>query len=75
MVTPSLDSPTVYAAVDLEAALDIALKKHETELREMEQKKQELYDTSKQQRFRPSDEFTKFRMFKSVKEGVAKRCS
>src|SRR5512136_2729516 len=36
MVRPSLDSPTISAAVDLEAALAAALKKQESELREME---------------------------------------
>ena len=36
MVRPSLDSPTVYAAVDLDTALEAALKKHESELREMD---------------------------------------
>ena len=30
MVNPSLETPTVYAAVDLEVALDTALKKHES---------------------------------------------
>ena len=75
MVNPSLETPTVYAAVNLDAAFDIALKKSESELREMEQKKQELHETSKQQQFRSSDKFTKFRMFKSVKEGVANMIS
>jgi len=42
MVTPSLDSPTVYTAVELDMALDRTLKKRESELREMEQKQQEL---------------------------------
>jgi sugar-specific transcriptional regulator TrmB len=36
MVRPSLDSPTMYAAVDLDTALQAALKKHESELREMQ---------------------------------------
>ena len=35
MVRPSLDSPTIYAAVDLDNALESALKKQESELREM----------------------------------------
>ena len=68
MVNPSLDSPTVYAAVDLETALDSALKKHEAELREMEMKKQELQELSRQQLFRPSDEFSTYKIIKSVKE-------
>ena len=56
MVRPSLDSPTIYAAVDLDAALGSAVKKHESELREMEARKQELQELSIKQRFRPSDE-------------------
>jgi len=75
MVTPSLDSPTVYTAVELDMALDRTLKKRESELREMEQQKQELQEILKQQRFMPSDEFTKFRMFKSLKESVANTIS
>jgi len=71
MVNPSLDSPTVYAAVDLETALDSALKKHEAELREMEMKKQELQELSRQQLFRPSDEFSTYKILKSVKDSVA----
>jgi sugar-specific transcriptional regulator TrmB len=75
MVTPSLETPTVYMAVDLDAALDMALKKRESELREMEMRKRELQEISKEQRFRPSDEFTKFRIFKSLKEAVANMIS
>jgi sugar-specific transcriptional regulator TrmB len=71
MVNPSLETPTVYAAVDLEIALDAALKKHESELREMEMKKQELQELSRQQRFRPSDEFATYKILKSVKEVMA----
>ena len=51
MVKPSLDSPTIYVAVDLNIALETALKKHESELREMESRKQELHEISKQQTF------------------------
>jgi len=71
MVNPSLDSPTVYAAVELDIALDAALKKHETELREMEVRKEELQELSKQQRFRPSEEFATFKIIKSIKEFLA----
>ena len=71
MVNPSLETPTVYAAVELEIALEAALKKHETELREMEMKKQELQELSRQQRFRPSDEFSTYKILKSVKEVMA----
>ena len=50
MVNPSLDSPTVYAAVELDIALDASLKKYESELREMVMIKRELEEISKQQR-------------------------
>jgi sugar-specific transcriptional regulator TrmB len=70
MVNPSLETPTVYAAVELDIALDAALKKREAELREMETRKQELEELSKQQRFRQSDEFATFRIIKSIKELV-----
>ncbi len=71
MVNPSLETPTVYAAVELDIALEAAFKKHETELREMEQRKQELQELSKQQHFRPSDEFSTFKIIKNLKEGIA----
>ena len=71
MVNPSLETPTVYAAVELDIALEAAFKKQETELREMERRKQELQELSKQQRFRPSDEYSTFKILKSVKEVMA----
>jgi HTH-type transcriptional regulator, sugar sensing transcriptional regulator len=70
MVRPSLDSPTTYAAVDLDAALGSAVKKHESELREMEARKQELQQLLKRQRFWPSDEVKTFKIIKSIKELV-----
>jgi sugar-specific transcriptional regulator TrmB len=70
MVRPSLDSPTVYAAVDLDTALEAALKKQESELREMEARKRELQELSKQQKFQASDEVSTFKIIKSVKELV-----
>jgi sugar-specific transcriptional regulator TrmB len=71
MVRPSLDSPTIYAAVDLDAALDAALIKHASELREMEARKRELQELSQQERFRPSDEASTFKIIKSIKELIA----
>jgi sugar-specific transcriptional regulator TrmB len=70
MVRPSLDAPTIYAAVDLDAALESAVKKHESELREMETRKRELHELSERQRFRPSDEVATFKIIKSIKELV-----
>ena len=71
MVNPSLETPTVYAAVELGIALETALKKHESELRELEMRKKELQELSKQQHFRPSDEFPTFKIIKSLKELIA----
>ncbi len=70
MVRPSLDAPTVYTAVELETALESALKKHEAELREMERRKRELEELAHQQRFRPSDEVGTFKVIKSLGELV-----
>jgi sugar-specific transcriptional regulator TrmB len=71
MVRPSLGTPTVYAPVDLETALESALKKQESELREMEARKLELQELSKQQRFQPTDDVSTFKIIKSIKELVS----
>ncbi len=71
MVSPSLETPTVYAAVELDIALEAAFKKHETELREMEVKKRELKEMSELLSFRPSDEYPTFRIIKSLSELAA----
>jgi sugar-specific transcriptional regulator TrmB len=71
MVLPSLDSPTTYTAIDLDIALESALKKQESELREMEARKKELQELSSQQRFRPSDEVSTFKILKSIKEVIS----
>jgi len=71
MIRPSLDSPTTYAAVDLDTALESALQRQASELREMETRKLELQELSKQQQFRPSDEVATFNIIKSLKELVA----
>jgi len=71
MVNPSLESPTVYVATELDIALDAALKRHESELREMEVKKQELMELSRQQRFSQSDEFGSYKIVRGMREAVA----
>jgi sugar-specific transcriptional regulator TrmB len=68
VMNPSLDSSTVYAAVDIKIALDAALKKFENELHEMEMTKQELQKLLNQRRFRPSDEFPTYKPFKTVND-------
>jgi sugar-specific transcriptional regulator TrmB len=71
MVRPSLDTPTIYTAVELDTALEAALKRHESEMREMEVRKLELQELSKAERFRPSDEVSTFKILKSAKEVLA----
>ncbi|MGZ4864772.1 MAG: TrmB family transcriptional regulator [Halobacteriota archaeon] len=71
MVRPSLDSPTIYTAVDLDLALESALQKQQSELREMEERKRELQELSLQQRFQPYDKVGTFKIIKSMKELIA----
>jgi sugar-specific transcriptional regulator TrmB len=61
LVGPFLDRSAVYTAVDLDAALDFAMKKQQSELLEMEARKRELMELAKQQRFRPFDSFSMFK--------------
>jgi hypothetical protein len=56
---------------DLDIALDSALKRQKNELREMEARKRELQELSQQQRFRPSEDVSTFKIIKSIKELVA----
>jgi hypothetical protein len=70
MVNPSLETPTVYAAVDLDIALEAAFKKREAELYELERRKQELHELSQQQRFSPSDEVSTFKIIKNIKDAA-----
>jgi sugar-specific transcriptional regulator TrmB len=70
MVRPSLNSPTVYAAVDLNVALSSVLKKQQSELREMEVRKGELQELAKQEQFRLSDEVATFKILKSIKDVI-----
>jgi sugar-specific transcriptional regulator TrmB len=68
MVRPSLGSPTVYTAVELDAALASALRKHESELREMQVRKRELQELAKHQQFLPSSDVATFKILKSIRE-------
>ena len=70
MVNPSL-APTIYSAVDLDKALMATLKMYEGELREMERRKQELQELSKQQNVQPAEEFSTFKIMKNLREHVA----
>jgi sugar-specific transcriptional regulator TrmB len=70
MVRPSLDTPTIYTAVELDTALEAALKRHESEIREMEVRKRELQELSKQQQFQPVGEIASYKILKSMKEVV-----
>ena len=71
MVRPSLDAPTLYTAVELETALESALKKHEAELHEMERRKRELEELSRQQHFRSLEEVSTFKILKTIGELIA----
>jgi sugar-specific transcriptional regulator TrmB len=70
MVRPSLNSPTVYAAVDLNVAISTVLKKQQSELREMEVRKRELQELATHQQLQPTDEVASFKILKSIKEVI-----
>ncbi|MGZ4864770.1 MAG: hypothetical protein ACXV5H_09065 [Halobacteriota archaeon] len=57
--------------MDLEIALEAAFKKQQSELREMDERRQELHELSKRQRFQLTEEASTFKIIKSVKEMVS----
>ncbi|MGZ4936676.1 MAG: TrmB family transcriptional regulator [Halobacteriota archaeon] len=68
MVRPSLGSPTVYTAIDLDTALESALKKLESELREMELRKRAIGELVRQQRRHSPEEVGTFKVIKNINE-------
>ena len=68
MVRPSLNSPAIYTAVNLDAALASVLEKHESELRELRARSQELQELAKPQQFAPSGEVATFKILKNIRE-------
>ena len=68
MVRPTLDSPTTYAAVDLDTVIDVTVKNLESDLREIKRRRQEI---PKKLPFRACDEVGTFKMLKSIKEIVS----
>lgn len=71
LVNPTVHSPLVYAAVNLDTALDAAVKRQENKLRETEARRQELQELCESQRSWPSDEVSTFQIIKSIKELIA----
>ena len=71
IVRPSLNSPTVYIAVEPGTALDAAFQRLQQEMQEMERRKRKLEELSSQQRFRFSDEVSTYKMLKTTKEVVS----
>ena len=70
MVRPSLDGHAVYAAVDLDNALEVVLEEQAGELREMRERKQELHELLTEQHLQPSDDVSSFKVLRSTKELV-----
>jgi len=68
MVRPSLDSPTMSAAVDLDNALKSALKKQESELREMEARSESCRDSQSSNDFDPLTKLQRVRFLKGSRK-------
>ncbi|MDD1720767.1 MAG: hypothetical protein LUP95_02125 [Euryarchaeota archaeon] len=70
VVRPSLTSPTIYAAVELESALEFALTRQEKELIEMKKHKHDIDELAQQYKPQSLNAVT-FRVLKSVREVVS----
>lgn len=66
-VHPSLDTSTIYAAVDLDVALGSAVEKAGERTGRDGGTETELHGLAKEQRFRPSDEVATFKALKNIK--------
>jgi predicted transcriptional regulator len=71
MVRQSFDTPTIYTAADLDTALKSVLMKQESQLREMEEKKRELHELSKRQRFQLPTDVSTFKIIKTLRDFVS----
>jgi sugar-specific transcriptional regulator TrmB len=68
MVVGSISSPTVYAALPLETALDITLTEHKLERQQMEKSKRELADLFAAMDRSPPVEWCNYRVLSGPKE-------
>lgn len=71
MARQSLDSSKLYIAVDLDTVIDAEMKKLESELREMSERRQELQELSKRQQFQLTDGVSTFKIIKNIRELVS----
>lgn len=68
IVRPSLQTPTVYVAVELDVVLNAAMQRRADELHDMEKRGGELRTFSRQHSLHPSADRSTFKMLRSIRE-------
>lgn len=68
MVRPSLQSPTKYAAVELDVVLEAAMQNCASELQDVKARRQEFVAFSRQHPLHPSADVSTFKMLRNVRE-------